>query len=133
MAVLTRTDILAAKDMVTEVVPVPEWGGDVIVRGLTGAERDDLESTIIQQHQRNTKINLHNLRAKMAAKSIVDEQGKRLFADQDIEALSAKSAVALQRVFNVAQRLAGMSADDVEELTKNSVSAPSGDSGSDSQ
>lgn len=132
MALLNRADILAARDMVTEIVAVPEWGGDVMVRGLTGADRDDLEASIITTNGRNTQMNLKNLRAKMVSKAVVGEDGRRMFRDEDIQELSAKSAVALQRVFEVAQRLSGMSANDVQELTKNSVSVQSGDSGSDS-
>ncbi len=37
---LTGEEILGADDLPTEVVPVPEWDGTVIVRTLTGAERD---------------------------------------------------------------------------------------------
>ena len=33
---LTRDAILAAADIQTETVPVPEWGGEVAVRPLTG-------------------------------------------------------------------------------------------------
>ena len=36
---LTRDAILNAADLKTEAVPVPEWGGDVLVRGLTGVSQ----------------------------------------------------------------------------------------------
>jgi hypothetical protein len=42
-----------------------------------------------------------------------------------VEALGKKSAAALNRVFEVAQRLSGITDDDVEELAKNSVGGPS--------
>ena len=45
---LNRAAILEAKDIPTETVPVPEWGGDVIVRGLTGDELDDYQGSIRQ-------------------------------------------------------------------------------------
>ena len=41
---LTRDQILAVSDIQTEEVHVPEWGGTVLVRGLTGAERDEFEA-----------------------------------------------------------------------------------------
>ena len=40
MEKLTRDAILAAEDLRTEEVPVPEWGGSVIVRTLRGDDRD---------------------------------------------------------------------------------------------
>lgn len=122
---LTREAILNAADLVTEDVEVPEWGGTVRVRGLTGSERDAFEQSIMEQRGRDVALNLRNIRAKLVALSVVDEQGKRVFSDDDVKALGQKSAVALQRVFEVAQRLSGLRSEDVEELAKNSESAPS--------
>ena len=46
---LTRNEILAVDDLQTQKVDVPEWGGSVYVRGLTGSERDALEASIVKQ------------------------------------------------------------------------------------
>jgi hypothetical protein len=73
-------------------------------------------------------LRLNNLRAHLVSLSVVDEQGQRLFTEQDIEALGSKSCSALQRIWNVARRLSGLSDEDVEELTKNSESDQSDDS-----
>ncbi len=127
---LTRDAILQAQDIQTERVHVPEWGGDVMVRTLTGAERDAFEATILEKRGKDYAVNLRNLRAKLAAFSIVDKDGNRLFTEADVHALAEKSAAALQRVFNVASKLSGISPEDVEELAKNSAAAPSADSGS---
>ena len=127
---LTRDQILQAKDIQTEEVHVPEWGGTVLVRALDGEERDALEASMIQGKGKNAQVNLKNLRAKLVARSIVDENGKRLFEDGDIPALAKKSAAALNRVYEVAQRLSGITPEDVDELTKNSEPAQSEDSGS---
>jgi len=123
--ILTRGAIQQAQDLQQEIVPVPEWGGDVIVRGLTGAERDAFEGDIITQNGKNMSLNTANMRAKLAARSVIDEQGKRLFSDDDIQMLGTKSAVALQRIFDVAQRLSGMSEKDVQELSEALKNAPS--------
>lgn len=128
---LTREAILNAADLVTEDVEVPEWGGTVRVRGLTGSERDAFEQSIMEQRGRDVALNLRHIRAKLVALSVVDEQGRRVFSDDDVKALGQKSAVALQRVFEVAQRLSGLRSEDVEELAKNSESAPSDGSTSD--
>lgn len=122
MAVLKRDAILQAQDLPIELVAVPEWGGEVCVRALTGAERDAFEQSIVEQKGKSTKMDLHNLRAKLVSLTVVDEDGKRLFTDSDAKLLGNKSAVALNRVFEVAQRLSGLKPEDVEELTKNSES-----------
>lgn len=127
---LTREKILAAQDVRFEEVPVPEWGGVVRVKGLTGKERDALEFSMIQGKGKKASVNLANLRAKLVSQACVDEAGNRIFSDDDVAALGNKSAAALQRIFDVAQRLSGLSDDDVEELTKNSETAPSESTGS---
>lgn len=119
MALLSRETILQAQDLPMERVPVPEWGGEVIVRGLTAAERDQFEQSIVETRGKNTKVNLRNIRAKLVVLCCVDEQGNRIFCDEDAEVLGRKSAVALNRVFEVAQRLSGLRPEDVEELAGN--------------
>lgn len=131
MALLTRDAILQAQDLPTVDVEVPEWGGTVRVRALTGAERDAFEQSIVEQRGKSTKMNLANLRAKLVALTVVDEEGKRLFSDADAKLLGQKSALALNRVFEVAQKLSGLSPEDVEELTKNSEDGQSEGSTSD--
>lgn len=111
---LTRDAILQVQDLPCEIVAVPEWGGDVYVKGLSGKERDSLESTMLQN-----KGDYNNLTARLAALTICDEQGNRMFSDKDIEALGRKSAAALRRVVEKAQELSAVSQSDVEELTKN--------------
>ena len=116
--VLSREEILGADDIVIELVPVPEWGGDVYVKGMTGAERDDFEAGIVRISGKSNTVNMQNIRAKLCSATICDESGKKLFTPADIKELSKKSASALQHVFTVAQRLSGLSDDDVEELAE---------------
>lgn len=122
MSLLTRDQILTADDLQTEDVPVPEWGGTVRVTGLTGTERDAFEAEILGDGK---KRNLANLRAKLVARSAVDENGARVFTDGDIGKLGLKSASALTKVFEVCQRLSGLTPDDVEELAGNSEAGQS--------
>lgn len=128
MSLLSRSQILESDDLVTEDVPVPEWGGDVRVRTLTGTERDAFELSISGDGK---KKNLENLRARLAALCIIDEDGQRVFSDDDVRKLGLKSAGALGTVFDVASRLNGLTEKDVEELAGNSEAAPSGASTSD--
>jgi phage FluMu protein gp41 len=130
---LSAKDILAANDDVKERVEVPEWHGFVWVRGLTGAERDAFENSIIEGRGRNRQLNLLNFRAKLVAASAVDNQGNRLFTDPyQVEQLGKKSARALQRVFDKAQELSGLNEEDVDQLTAELGKDQNGVSGSDS-
>jgi len=111
--------------MATEIVEVPEWGGSVKVKALTGSERDKYESDSLTGRGRNRDINLANIRARLVALTVIDDNGKPLFSSIDIAALGGKSAKALDRIFDVAQRLSGISEEDIEELAKNSESGQS--------
>ena len=125
---LNREAILKADDLPREELDVPEWGGTVFVRTLTGTERDAFEASMIKGER---QVDLTNTRAKLCVRCITDAEGKRLFNDSDIAQLGQKSSRALDRVFEVAQRLNGLSAKDVEDIAKNSGSDPSGSRTSD--
>ena len=122
---LDRNSILQMDDLPKEQLSVPEWGGDLWVRTLTGTERDAFEQSMVQK---KNKPNLNNVRARFAVLTICDEKGERLFTDNDAEALGKKSAAALDRVFEVAQRLNGFSDSDSEELSSVKNQTARGDS-----
>ena len=124
---LNRDAILQAQDLKQEEMFIPEWGGSLIVKGLTAAERDKYEAHLIVQKGKNTTVNMKNARARLVMLSVVDESGKQLFTEADISALGTKSAAVLDRIFDVASRLSGISDEDLEELSKNSESDPSED------
>lgn len=117
MAVLNRAQILAPRELETEVVNVPEWGGDVIVRALTGTERDQFEAGFIKEGGKG-EMTLENTRARLVALSVVDDSGQRLFGIDDIDLLGQQPAAALDRVFFVARRLSHLSNEDLAALVK---------------
>jgi hypothetical protein len=122
MAYLSADQILGADDLKSEDVPVPEWGGTVLVRGMTGSARDKFEASLMNDGMDGVDKAkaLDNYRARLSAACMVDGEGKRLFrSDAEVRRLGEKSADALSRVADVATRLSGLSASDVEELTGN--------------
>lgn len=128
---LSRDDVFAVDDRVTEEVHVPEWGGWLRVRSLSGAERDALEQSMIVMRGKERETNLTAFRQKLVARTVVSGDGKRMFSDADVAALGQKSSSALDKVASVAIRVSKMTQEDVEELTKNSESGQSDDSGTD--
>jgi hypothetical protein len=116
---LSKDDILKAADNVPEEVEVPEWGGTVLVRGMTGTERDAFEVSLMTPGRGGRReVNPVNVRAKLVARCVVDDDGNRLFADADAMELGAKSAAAVDRVYAAAARLSGMGEGDQEEATR---------------
>ena len=114
--ILTASDILAADDLKLLGVDIPEWGGRVYVRTMTGAERDWWEQTIVESGKSGK---MANIRATLVMLTAVDEKGERIFNDTQIEVLGNKSAKALDRLFAAAQKLNAVTAADVEELEGN--------------
>jgi len=117
---LTKDQILAAQDRPYEDVEVPEWGGRVRIRGLSGAERDAFEASMIGPDGKPSPQRFRNFRARLLAQTLVNEQGERLFSDADIKSLGEKSGDVLARLFEIAQRLSGLTRQDVETYVKNS-------------
>ena len=113
MGVLSKDAILGATDLPLERVEVPEWSGAVYLRTMTGAERDAFDAEVLSAPDRHI-----NARARLVIRVLVDADGNRLFADADAEALGAKSAAALNRLFDAACRLNGFG-DAVEDAEKN--------------
>jgi len=112
---LTREQILGASDRSSEDVEVPEWGGTVRVSAMSGAQRDAFEASLLH----NGKPDVRNAHAKLAAVCIVDEDGKPLFSQADVEALGQKSAAALSRVVTAARRLNRLGESEIEDVKGN--------------
>lgn len=116
---LSLQEILDAKDEVIEKVPVPEWGGDVFVRSVSGTQRDAFDQSQYEDAV-DGKVSMKNFRAKVVALGLCDEEGVPLAGQDKVMALGAKSCVALSRVFDVSKRLNGIGDDEVGDLEKNS-------------
>jgi hypothetical protein len=125
---LTKAEILAKDDLKTEDLFVVEWDAWVKVRTLNASERDWFEASTVQRNGKKVTTNLQNIRARLCLLCMVGEDGERLFQQEDEFPLGGKSAAALDRIFQVAQRLNGLRDEDVDELAKNS----NGDQGDDS-
>lgn len=99
MGRLTRDAILTVQDVPGEVVPVPEWGGEVYVKALSGGDVLDMAK----------RFGDANGDIPLLVYSIVDEEtGERLFTMADIAALGTKSLAGLTRVLSVIKRISGL-------------------------
>ncbi|ARK96168.1 hypothetical protein [Burkholderia pseudomallei] len=121
--ILNRAAILAANDLATVTVDVSEWGGAVIIRSMTGAQRDAYETSLMTKDASGRyTIDTENMRAKLVIFTAVDETGTPLFTLDDLPALASKNAAVIERMFVAAQRINGLSKDAVADAEKNSVS-----------
>ena len=113
---LNREEILSKVSLKKETVLIEAWGGEVIVSEMSGAMRDSWEQSLTQKDSSGRLI---SPRAKMVLFSVVDENGVRVFKDDDLEAIGKLSSPALERICEVATRLNGLGSDDVEKSKKN--------------
>ena len=126
---LTADEIFAADDLPMEKVLIPEWGAGnyVFVRTQPGEERDAHELSMM--NAKGGIGDLRNIRARTAVRCTCDADGKRVFSRAQADRLGTKSSAALDRIFEVYQRLNHMGDDDVKALAKNSNGVQSADSG----
>lgn len=106
---LTAEEILAASDLATVDVEVPEWGGTVRLRQLSAGET----ITFSEAASGNKKLGT----VKLIAMSAVDESGNRLFTDKQVEALKSKSIKIFVKLQKIALELNGFT--EKEEALKN--------------
>jgi len=121
MTVLSKDAIKQATDFKVEKVSVPEWGGDVYLKTLSGTERDAFEEGYAEQKMKN-------FRARFLVLTLCDESGERMFSDDEAADLGGKSAVVLNRLFDAAWALNAFRTEDVDALGNDSASDQSGGS-----
>ena len=109
MSVLSRDAIKMANDVRLDTVEVPEWGGSVCIKTLSGTERDAFEEGYSEQKMKN-------FRARFLVLTLCDESGERLYADSEADELGSKSAVVLNRLFDSAWSLNAFRNEDVDAL-----------------
>lgn len=130
MKILSRAEILAAPDARHEDVPVPQLGGMVRMRVMSGAARDDFNAYLksFGDDERPPSA----VSAALLIQICVDDAGEPIFTMDDIDQLRAKSAAALDVMAAAAMRINGLGVHAVSDAAKNSESDQSDDSGSDS-
>lgn len=129
---LSKEQILKTDDLPRRVVKTPEWGGEVLVRGLASGERDAYMDSHVKieagSQGSSTKVTIANSEALLATKCIIDADGKRLFTDGEAEMLAKKSGSVIHRIVGVIEQISGLL--DAEQTEKNSETPQGDDSAS---
>lgn len=128
-----REQIQQADDFqISDPIPCPEWGADCVlyVKGISGAERDSFEEACFIKRGKRRELSLQDVRAKLIVLAACEKDGKPVFRPGDEKWLTRKSGKVLDRLFSVAQKINGITEEDIEEIAGNSASVPNGDSGS---
>lgn len=119
MALLSREQVLNAEDRQVQSVDIPEWGGAVLVKSLSAGQ-------VEYAQQKMAGKGMKNATAILIAMACVDEEGKRLFHESDLDALSEKSIAACQRILQVVLEQNALDKSEIEKISKNSGAGQSG-------
>jgi hypothetical protein len=121
MRKLSRDEILRIQDAKTIEVEVPEWGGTVTIKVMSGAEREQFEGFVQSRMKTDGKVtDLSDVRATLLSLVLVDDKGERMFSAADVKELSKKSSLVLTMLAAKAQEVNGLTGGSVEEMRKNS-------------
>lgn len=122
-----RDKIFAAQDIPTEVVTIPEWGVDVLVRGMSAGDRITLMQNAFDQTTQ--QVNMSIVYPDVVVACTFDpESNEAVFTDADKPAILAKSSAAVERLANVGLRLSGIGKDEQDAAGKDSSKSQNADS-----
>ena len=113
---LNKQDILSVQDCKVVEVNVPEWGGSVFVKVMSGKQRDAWEASVVSRKDKDGKINTAGLRSMLVATCVCDESGNEIFTAEDIPEIENKNASVLQRIFDEAAKLNGLTGESAEAI-----------------
>ena len=117
---LTREQILQAArsaKIERDALVVPELGGTIWVRGMSGTERDEFEEGLrVRKGKRAGQTDLRNFRARLAVRVIVTEDGQRILQDTDASIFGQMPAGVLDRIISRCSELSGMAEEEVDHM-----------------
>lgn len=102
---LSRDQILEKRKPRIEEAALPD-GSKVLVRVMTGAERDGYEAgNYTLGADGKAKLTLDNARARLVVRCLCDADGKRLFQDSDAAEVGKIDGVWLEAVVKECERI----------------------------
>ena len=110
MSILSAAQIAAVQDLKRETLPVPEWGGELLLQELAGRQREQLLSWLRALPDDDPSALTHGYRERVLAMSLINEDGSLLFPDleEGIEILGSKSNPSLIRAADAALVLSSL-------------------------
>lgn len=119
MPLLTRNDLDQIK-LKRKYVEVPDWGGTVLIRELTGEQRDSYEGSLFNNTAptkgQPRRMNTQNARARLVAMCLIDEEGKRLYNDNEAYLLGQLGSQGVDLLFDECRKLSGITDEDNKEI-----------------
>lgn len=115
---MNRDDILSIIDLDFKSIKVPAWGKDIFIRQLSAYERATLNELTLPLQESTKDSDQIKVMAIACTYFISDENGKRLFSDDDAEALQSKSQEAIHFIFIEGMKYSAMTAEETAKAKK---------------
>lgn len=131
MALLSREQILEAKDIKFKDIEVPEWGGTIRIKQLSAKEYNDITMSMVNIRKMAAKqisrknpddvedaINetaVKNQKILLIVKSVVDENMKPLFTEADMELLYQKNTNVVDKIIAEIEEFNSVSTEDAKK------------------
>lgn len=118
---LNKDALLAAAerpDVQTKDVHVPELGGFVRVREMSGTVRNRIEAAAVSMRAGGDAKTLDNVTAQMIAACLVDEHDRPMLTTADVRRLMASRPRAVFRIRDAIMEISATDDDDVEALAE---------------
>ena len=122
-----REQVESAQDLLFEIVPVPEWGGDARMQEFT-ADGKAIFAAWGKGIQDNTDVrSIVGFAARVVALSLSNDDGSLVYPDfeEGVAALLKRNPKVLDRLSAVALRVSGIGTDAVEETANDLPNIPS--------
>lgn len=126
---LSKTQILSPRKPEIHYVDVPEWGGKIGIAVPTLRELEQFENR--QSKQTRAGNGLVGFRARVAILACVNDDGSKMFTQDDEAALCDQPAKALIRIHDAIAPLLGWTNESLEDRAKNLQTTTEGDSTTD--
>lgn len=107
VTLLSAEAILAAEDIKTVDVNVPEWGGTVRLRTLTGEEAMRFAESVTGENRSESAVRIVGLCA-------IKDDGTPLFTEEQLTQLKQKSLRAIMRLQREAMTINGFTEEEAE-------------------
>lgn len=122
---LTADQIGATHKITREWVPTPELAPEetngetygIWVRALLASEKNVFELQCVKSRRDGNENHINRFKVRVCSRVMVNEQNEQLFSDLTV--LDGMEAVVIDRLFDVAARLGGLS-EDAKETAGNS-------------
>jgi len=133
LKILSFEEIMQADDLDTEKVPVPEWGGAVLMKTMSGKNRDDyiqiLQGRMVGTGKGRKLSNYRGLSASLLQQCLIKKDESPLFTAAQIKDLQGKNGAVISRLVEKAQEMNGLTDDEVEKISGNSETTKNEDDG----